>query len=152
MERLNLPEGKFSIRKEGEKQLIFDRWRRKYVALTPEEWVRQHILLYLTTNLGYPSGLISVEWSVRSGLKQLRADAVVRTRQGNPLMIIECKAPHVSLNQDTFDQAVRYNMPLQAGYILLTNGREHYVLKLNYKTGKAGFIDHIPDYNELTKS
>lgn len=123
---LNFPAYPFSMRAEGQSKQIFDFVRRRFVDLTPEEWVRQHLLRFLTDTYRYPASLLAVEKQVKvNGLSQ-RADVVVYDREGKPWMIVECKAPSVEITQDTFYQAARYNLSLQVPYYLLTNGLQHY--------------------------
>ena len=110
MEKLNLPEYDFRIRKEGQRTQIFDPFRKRYVALTPEEWVRQHILQFLVEEKSYPKGLISVEKSMKLNQQNKRADIVIHSRSGEAVMLIECKSPGVKLSQETFDQVARYNI------------------------------------------
>lgn len=126
---------------------ILDVLRRKFVALTPEEWVRQHFVHLLVDHLGYPSGLLANEVQLRVGDKVLRADSVLYAPDGSPRMIIEYKAPHVSITQRVFDQAWAYSQKLHADYLMVSNGMEHYVCRRN---GEAYvFLPEIPDYENL---
>ena len=146
MQKLNLPEYSFSLREQSEKIQIFDRWRKKYVTLTPEEWVRQNFLMYLVSEKNFPASLISVEAGLKLFKTNKRTDIVVYNKQGNPLLIVECKAPEVALNEKVFDQIVRYNMALQVKYLIVTNGLEHYCCRLDYEKHTYTFLENIPDY------
>lgn len=149
MQQLNFPTYTFKTQKADSKLKIFDEIRRRYVALTPEEWVRQHIIKFLQIEKNYPTSLMAVETQVMvHGLKQ-RADIVIYNRQGSAEMIVECKAPSVPLSNDVFDQAARYNMNLNVKYLLLTNGINHYCASLNYSNNSYTFIKDIPDFKQL---
>lgn len=128
---LNLPAFEFSVREQGQSRQIYDIVRKRFIALTPEEWVRQNFMRYMIDFLRYPASLLSVERMVKvNGLSQ-RADIVVYNREGKPWLIVECKAPSVALSQDTFLQAARYNQDLSLPYFVLTNGLEHICLYFN---------------------
>ena len=147
---LNLPSFEPLIReKEGQKEEIFDPLRKRYVALTPEEWVRQHVIRYLTAGLGYPASLIAVEARLRYNRLQKRTDIVVYSRSGRPSLIVECKAPGVAVDEAVLQQAAMYNMPLQVRFVVLTNGMDHYILFLNRENMSIEFRDRFPDYEEL---
>ena len=149
MNPLNLPEFKFKTQQSKGKTRIYDEIRKKYVALTPEEWVRQHIIRFLCEFKNYPPPLMAVETSVIiNGLKQ-RADLVVYNRKGTPEMIVECKAPSVQITNQVFDQAARYNMTLNVSYLVISNGMNHFCAKLNYANNTYSFLKNIPDFNEL---
>ena len=149
MQSLNFPEYTFKIRETEKNPQIFDPFRRKYVALTPEEWVRQHLVHYLIHEKGVPRSLISVEKSIRVNRLAKRMDAVVFSRQGTPLMLIECKAPSVQVSQATFDQAARYNLSLNVNYLLISNGIEHFCCRMDHAGKKYEFLQGIPDYDAL---
>lgn len=136
------------ITKEG-KQLIFDPLRSRYVALTPEEWVRQHFVNFLLTEKGYPQNLVGNEISIRLNNTQKRCDTIVYDRFLSPLAIIEYKAPSVQVTKTTFDQIARYNMALQVRYLLISNGLSHYCCRIDYETQDYAFLKGIPFYNEL---
>ncbi|MBL7929399.1 MAG: type I restriction enzyme HsdR N-terminal domain-containing protein, partial [Bacteroidia bacterium] len=141
---LNLPSFEFRIREEGQRKQIFDSLRKRFVALTPEEWVRQHFIRFLTEAKRYPASLINVERGVKiiSGTK--RTDIVVHNRHGKPWMIVECKAPDMPVTEDALLQAARYNMALQATFLVLTNGMEHYCCTLQNK--QIEFLDDLPEF------
>jgi hypothetical protein len=147
MEKLNLPDYRFRIKKvSGSRLLIFDEIRQKNILLTPEEWVRQHILRFLVEEKKYPSGLISIESEVKLNRLMRRYDALIHNRQGKPVLLVECKAPSVKIKQDTFDQILAYNRSIKAAYMLVTNGLKHYCCHINPDSKKFDFLSDIPDY------
>jgi len=123
---LNLPPFEFNIRSLGQSKEIFDVFRRKFVALTPEEWVRQHFAVFMRDHLGYPQGLMALEVGLIINGVANRADIVTYDREGNPWMIVECKAPEVKVVPEVFYQASRYHSGLQAPFIAVTNGMVHF--------------------------
>ncbi len=143
---LNLPEYSFKIKCEGQRKYIFDNIRKRFVVLTPEEWVRQHFTAFLVAEKKYPASLIAVEMSLRINQMERRADIVLFSGQGKPLMIIECKAPGVKISQEAFDQAARYNMEMKVDYLVVSNGLSHYCAELNHSERTWKFIEDIPDY------
>lgn len=149
MTQLNLPAYDFKTVKKKDKTLIFDSFRKAWFVLTPEEWVRQHFLIWMTEELAYPKGLIAVEASLKYNTLSMRADAVVYDKQGKPLMLIECKAPHVSITQQTFEQAARYNYSFRTQYLALTNGMEHYCCRIDLTSGKLIFLENFPTFSEI---
>lgn len=149
MIELNLPTYDFKIRSKENYQEIFDEIRKKFVILTAEEWVRQHIIKYLIQEKGYLKSLIVVEMTLFSGTQQLRADAVLHHIDGTPLMLIECKAPEVKINQQTFDQVAVYAMRLKIRYVLLTNGLVHYCCMIDKQEKKYIFLQAIPFYKDI---
>jgi hypothetical protein len=145
LEKLNFPEYRFSVRAAaGQSKQIFDSLRRKYVALTPEEWVRQHAVRFFVEELKYPASLIGVETGLRVNRLLRRTDLLVHTREGKPWMIVECKAPGVAVNHDTLYQAARYNLALRVQYLVLTNGLQHVCCRLD--AGGPVFLDGWPGY------
>lgn len=146
---LNLPTYEIKIRNLDGHQQILDILRRKYVALTPEEWVRQHFVHYLTGHLNYPTTLLANEVMLRVGDKTLRADTILYRADLSPRMIVEYKAPHIQISQKTFDQIVAYNMLLHVDYLVVSNGIQHYVCKMDYDNQKYLFLEDIPDYQNL---
>jgi type I site-specific restriction endonuclease len=145
---LNLPHAEFRVREDGNERQIFDAIRKRFVALTPEEWVRQNFLNFLVNERKYPASLIGVEMLVRLNEMSQRADIVVYQRNGKPWLIVECKAPTVTLDEDVFYQAARYNSQLRVPYIALTNGLEHYCLFFNGKS--FDYLADLPDFNTKT--
>jgi predicted type IV restriction endonuclease len=149
MESLNLPSYSFRTTEQEGKRVIYDPLRQTYVRLTPEEWVRQHFVQYLLQDLGVPVGLVATEASFRYQGQPWRADIVVHDRQGDPLLLVECKAPQVSIGQNAFDQGARYNLVLGAPYLVVTNGMEHYACRIDLEGQDYVFLDDLPPYEEL---
>lgn len=131
-EKLSFPEipARISQSAAGE-TLIWDAFRSKWVVCTPEEWVRQHCLHFLVKTVGYPKGRIAVEQKIVAGGIDGRFDAVVYDAVGQPFLLVECKAPHVKISQDTYMQAARYNQRLNVPYMLLTNGLQLWLIELS---------------------
>lgn len=146
---LNLPtfEAKITI-KDG-KNVIFDVLRHRYVALTPEEWVRQHFVHYLINNKGYPATLMANEVQVHLNTTKKRCDTVLYRRDLSPRLIIEYKKPEVEITQAVFNQITRYNMVLRADYLIVSNGLHHYCCRMNYENNSYTFLPDIPCYEEL---
>ena len=148
MQKLNLPEYIFRIRSEGEKKLIFDDVRKKFVILTPEEWVRQNFIRFLITERKYPGSLMAVEKQLTGSRLTRRFDLLVYRRDGQPFLIAEFKAPGIKISQGTFDQVVRYNMSLKVEYVLVSNGLTHYTCHINYKENRFAYLPEIPFFQE----
>jgi len=146
MQQLNFPAYDFRFKKDGNTMLVFDIIRKKYVVLTPEEWVRQHVLHYLIDDKNYPQGLIAVEKQLVINQTKRRFDIVVFNREMLPEILVECKAPHISIDQKTFDQANQYNWLLKAPYLFLTNGLKHYLCHINFAENNFCFLDELPEY------
>lgn len=146
---LNLPKASFKIINKNGKESIFDVLRRKYVALTPEEWVRQHFINYLLNYKGYPKGLLANEIQINLNGTKKRCDSVLFNRDLTARMIIEYKAATVPITQAVFDQITRYNMVLKVRYLIVSNGMNHYCCKIDYLTGKYQFLKNVPNYDEL---
>ena len=145
--RLNLPPLVAPrLRRDGDIVRIYDECRNAYVKLTPEEWVRQHFVAYLRSELGYPVSIIGNEVSLKLNNLSRRADTVVYDSHGEPFAIIEYKAPHVEITQQVFDQIVRYNMVLRARYLAVSNGLRHYVCAIDYDNGSYAFVQQLPSY------
>ena len=132
MFRLNLPQYEINITEKDGKRLIFDFLRRKFVALTPEEWVRQHFTHYLVEHKGYPKGLLGNEIELHIGDKKLRCDTLLYNKETQPRMIIEYKAPTIPIQQKTFDQIAAYNLLLKVDYLVVSNGLQHVCCKMDY--------------------
>jgi len=155
MDKLNFPIYAFKVTGQGDEKKIFDEVRKKYIVLTPEEWVRQHIIRYLIKEKNYPSGLFNVETGLKYNGRAKRTDIVVYNPLGEVVVIVECKAPGVTINQDPFDQIAMYNKELQGQYLIVTNGMSHYCCKMDYENGEHQFLEEIPDYmsiSEITKN
>lgn len=149
MENLNLPPFDVKVDFTGRFPRVYDTLRQKLVALTPEEWVRQHFVNFLIAHLGYPRSLMANEIGIELNNTRRRCDTVVFDREGAPLVIVEYKAPEVTITQEVFDQVVRYNMVLQARYLMVSNGLCHYCVKVDYKEKKVEFLAEIPPYGEM---
>ena len=149
MTRLNLPPFEIKLRGTKAQPQIFDILRKKYIALTPEEWVRQHFVHFLVEHKGYPAALMANEIQLKVGEKTLRADSVLYSRDLKPIMIIEYRAPHIPITQKVFDQISIYNMLLHVDYLVVSNGLQHYICKMDYNDKKYLFLEDIPDYEEL---
>ena len=149
MYELNLPKYGIKIKNDKGHQTIFDVLRRKYVALTPEEWVRQHFVHFLIEHKGYPKALMANEIQLAIGNKKLRCDSVLYDRTLKPRMIIEYKAPTVNITQKVFDQITIYNMLLHVDYLVVSNGIKHYCCRMDYDNQKYLFLEDIPDYQNL---
>ena len=147
MHQLNLPTYKFKIKSNENKYAIFDIVRKKYVSLTPEEWVRQHFIHYLIEEKRYPISLIAIEKKITINKLTKRTDILVFNSKGLPHIIVECKAPSINITQNAFDQIARYNLKLNANYLLVTNGLKHYYCKMDFSKEEYVFLDTIPDYN-----
>ncbi|MDE7412981.1 MAG: type I restriction enzyme HsdR N-terminal domain-containing protein [Muribaculaceae bacterium] len=149
---LNLPYPELKVRKDEDMIKVFDSLRGKYVALTPEEYVRQHFTAWLRNSLHYPASLMANEIGIEVNGMKKRCDTVVFSSDSSPLVIIEYKAPDVVISQSVFDQIVRYNMALKARYLIVSNGLNHYCCVIDYNTKSYNFIPAIPDYREITKT
>ena len=137
MIRLNLPEYEINVVERDGKRMIFDFLRRKYVALTPEEWVRQHFTHFLVSQKGYPKTLLANEAQLQIGDKHLRCDTVLYNKEMQPLMIVEYKAPQIQLQQKTFDQIAAYNLLLHADFLVVSNGLQHYCCQMVYVSSRT---------------
>jgi hypothetical protein len=149
LKQLNLPHYSFKISgKEGSK-MILDQLRRKYVALTPEEWVRQNFIQYLINEGKYPAGLLGIEVMFRYNNLKRRVDILVHNRSGEPVMIVECKSPDIKIDDTVFDQIVCYNMKFKVPYIVVTNGIVNYACKVFHQENRYEFLLVIPLYEDL---
>lgn len=149
MLQLNLPEYNFRIKKQDNKLLIFDSQRKRYVSLTPEEWVRQHFVRFLIETKGYPAALLAIEKQLNMNGMKKRCDAILYNIDGNAVLIIELKAPNVPISQATFDQVAVYNAKLQVNFFMISNGIEHFCCKVNPETARYEYFPEIPNYNQL---
>lgn len=146
---LNLPNFEVKIVIKEGKRLIFDSIRKKYVALTPEEWVRQHFVHWLVAEKGYPVSLMANEVQIQLNATRKRCDTVLYDRSLRARMIVEYKAPDVEITQQVFDQISRYNIVLKVEYLVVSNGLHHYCCRVDYDQGTYQFLPEIPDYNRL---
>ena len=147
MEKLNFPEFDFSFKSKENKSYIFDPIRKKWLVLTPEEWVRQHCIQFLLKIKNVPLGFIQIEKKLSLNNTQKRYDLVVFKPDQSISVLIECKAPTVKLTQKTFDQIARYNSVLKSDHLMLTNGLIHFFCKMDFKKGQYLFLDDLPEYN-----
>ena len=146
---LNLPPYQYKIESRNGKNYIFDNLRKKYVALTPEEWVRQHFVHYLIDNKKFPMGLTANETQVNLNGTKKRCDTVVYNKELKPLVIIEYKAPTVQITQEVFNQITRYNIVLRVKYLIVSNGIRHFCCRLDYESNSYTFMPDIPCFDEL---
>jgi len=149
MQELNLPKYPIKIKEEKGERYIFDTIRKKYLKLQPEEWVRQNFIQYLIQEKSYPASLIEIEKGLKVNTLQKRADVVINSTQGKPLVLIECKAPKVKVTQETFEQVARYNTVFKVPYLIVTNGLAHYFCVINFENNSFEFLEEIPDFKEL---
>ncbi len=149
--KLNFPSYslKISITDGAQSSKIFDIIRRKYVWLTPEEWVRQHLLHYFVTEKNVPKSLIAVEKSIRVNLLDRRTDVLVYNKQMKKVLLAECKAPKVKITQKVFDQAARYNLSLDVNYFVLTNGLQTVCCTMNHEKQRYEFLKEVPRFEEF---
>jgi hypothetical protein len=144
MQALNLPEYSFKIRREGDRVHIFDPFRKKYIVLSPEEWVRQHLLQFLVQERKFPASLISIETGLKYNQLSKRADILIHDTFGKPHLMVECKAPAVKITQDAFDQIARYNMVFKVKYLVVSNGINHFCCEMDYITNNYSYLKEIP--------
>ena len=149
MIQLTLPPYQIRVKETHGRKQIFDILRRKYVALTPEEWVRQHFIHYLVEHKNYPSSLLANEVPLQIGEKRMRADSVLYDNQLHPRMIIEYKAPNITLTQKVFDQITVYNLLLHVDYLIVSNGMTTYICKMDYEKQTYKFLEAIPNYEDI---
>jgi hypothetical protein len=147
MFKLNLPEYNPTIRKADGKIWIFDRIRKKYVVLTPEEWVRQHFIHYLVEHLHYPKSLFRIEGSLTYNKLQKRSDILIHDREGRPWMLVECKAPNIKLTQHAFNQVSVYNMTIGARFVAVTNGMVQYCFEAANENNSIAFLERFPEFD-----
>jgi len=149
MLQLNLPQYSFRIKKLNEKLVIFDSQRKRYVALTPEEWVRQNFIRFLIEEKGYPAAYLAIEKQLNMNGMKKRCDAILYNEHAQPFLIIELKAPNVAISQATFDQVAVYNAKLKVDFFIISNGIEHFCCKVNLETARYEFFPKIPDFNQI---
>lgn len=147
MQKLNFQLYNFRFKNSENKVSIFDEIRKKFIILTPEEWVRQHVVQFLLEDKKYPKSLINVEKVLKVNGLRKRYDVVVFNPDGSIYILIECKAPEIKIAQTTFDQIARYNMTMNAQYLMVTNGLNHYFCQMDYENEKYEFLRALPDFN-----
>tara|TARA_B100000965_G_scaffold398419_1_gene416514 strand:- start:417 stop:869 length:453 start_codon:yes stop_codon:yes gene_type:complete len=146
MQELNLPKINIKSKLVDESIQIFDIVRKKYLLLTAEEWVRQHVVHYLIFHKNYPKGLMQIEKLIKYNSLKTRADILVLDTNSNPLILVECKAPSVSIDKDAFFQIAKYNSSLKAKYLFVTNGLNHYCCEMDYESGATNYLKEVPKY------
>jgi hypothetical protein len=146
MKQLQFPTYSFRFKNSENKVAIFDEIRKKFIIVTPEEWVRQHVVQFLLQDKKYPKSHINVEKLLKINSLTKRYDIVVFKPDGNITILVECKAPEVKITQSAFDQIARYNMTLNADYLMVTNGLNHYFCKMDYENEKYDFLTDLPEY------
>lgn len=146
MQQLRFPNYKFRFKINENKVAIFDEIRKKFVIVTPEEWVRQHVVQFLVIEKNYPKSWISVEKTIKINSLTKRYDVVIYNPDGSIAVLVECKAPNVSITQNTFNQIARYNMTLKASYLMVTNGFNHYFCLMDYEHKRYEFLSELPEY------
>ena len=149
MEPLNLPKSDLKLQRKGNRVTVFDILRKKYVALTPEEWVRQHFIHFLINQKGYNASCIANEVALCLNNTQKRCDTVIYDAQAHPIMIIEYKAPHIPISQKVFSQISRYNIKMRVRWLVVSNGMQHYCCRINYEEDSCEFMSDIPSWETL---
>ena len=147
MRQLNFSKYQFRFKNSENKVAIFDVIRKKFIVLTPEEWVRQHVVQFLLEEKNYPKSLINVEKVLKVNGLRKRYDVVVYNSDGSIFILVECKAPEIKIAQATFDQIATYNMTLNAQFLMVTNGLNHYFCQMDYENEKYTFLENLPNYN-----
>ncbi|WP_309642362.1 type I restriction enzyme HsdR N-terminal domain-containing protein [Flavobacterium sp.] len=145
MQKLHFPTYNFRFKNSENKVAIFDEIRKKFVILTPEEWVRQHVVQYLLTEKNYPKSYINVEKVLKINGLTKRYDVVVFNADGSIFLLVECKAPEVKITQTTFDQIARYNLTMKAQYLMVTNGQNHYFCQMDFEKEQYVFLKELPE-------
>jgi hypothetical protein len=149
MQKLNLPDFNFRFRQNKGRDEIFDPVRKIFVALTPEEWVRQNFIRYLAAEKKVPLSLIGVEKTLTLNTMTRRSDILVFGNSGLPVMVVECKAPNIEISQAVFDQVARYNITLRVKYLIVTNGLNHFCCLIDFENETYSFLEEIPDFSLL---
>ena len=148
MQKLQFPSYSFRFKNSENKIAIFDEIRKKFILLTPEEWVRQHVVQYLLQDKNYPKSYVNIEKLIKVNELNKRYDIVVYLPNGELFLLIECKAPEVKITQQTFDQIARYNLVLNAKYLMVSNGLNHYFCKIDFENEKYVFLEELPNFGE----
>lgn len=148
MQKLNFPDFSFRFKNSENNLLVFDEIRKKFVVLTPEEWVRIHVVQYLIQEKNYPKSLINVEKVIKLNGLTKRYDVVVFQPDGSILLVVECKQPNVAITQSVFDQIARYNLTLKANYLMVTNGLNHYFCQMDFENEKYIFLNEMINFKK----
>lgn len=143
---LNLPQFNFKIKQDEDKFFILDEIRNKFIVLTPEEWIRQNFLKFITEYLNYPKSLLKIESKITKDNSKKRTDIVVLDKLLNPFMLVECKNSKVEINQETLNQIAKYNLKVKAPFIVITNGLNHYIFKIDFENNKINQVKEFPKY------
>lgn len=143
---LNFPEYPFRIKQENNAMYIFDEIRKKFLLLSPEEWVRQHLVQFLIRDKKYPRSLIKLEGGLKLNSLQKRTDILLFNSSGEKILLVECKAPSVKISQDTFDQIARYNFIHRVKWLLVSNGLQHYCCEIDFDNKSYRFVEELPEY------
>jgi hypothetical protein len=151
MQKLNFPDFSFRFKNSENKVLVFDEIRKKFIVLTPEEWVRIHVVQFLMVEKKYPKSLINVEKVIKINGLTKRYDVVVFQPNGSIFLVVECKQPNVPISQTVFDQIARYNLTLKADYLMVTNGLNHYFCQMDFEKESYLFLNDIPNYKSIEK-
>lgn len=146
---LNFPSYPFRIQKKGNSTFIFDEVRKKFLVLTPEEWVRQHLIQYLICQKHYPKSLIKLEGGLKLNSLQKRSDILLFNNSGEKIMLVECKAPSVKITQETFDQIARYNFIHRVKWLYVSNGLQHFCCEIDLQKSTYRFVTELPEYSLL---
>ena len=150
LKKLNLPTYSFRIKEARDKKLIFDEIRKKFLVLTPEEWVRQNFIKYLIEDKKYPPSLMAIEAGLKINQNQFRTDLLIYNRAGKPLVVVEFKAPHIKISQDAFDQIARYNIKFRVPYLVVSNGINHYCCQVDFENESFCYLKEIPDFKSIS--
>jgi len=143
---LNLPQYRFRLKQENNTSYIFDEIRKKFLVLTPEEWVRQHFVQFLNKEKKYPRSLIKLEGGLKMNSLQKRSDILIFNTSGEKIVLVECKAPTVKISQAVFDQVARYNFIHRVKYVVVSNGLEHFCCEIDFEKESYSFLKELPDY------
>ncbi len=152
MKTLNLPTYSLKIKSERDLEYVYDQFRKKYVRLTPEEWVRQNFALYLVHEKSFPASRMMLEKSLQINNMSKRCDILISNDAGGPVVLVECKAPEISVGQNTFEQVSVYNLAFKVKYLIITNGLQHYCCGVDFEKKTVDFLKEIPDYNQIRQS
>ena len=146
MQKLNFPTYNFRFKNSENKAVIFDEIRKKFIFLTPEEWVRQHVIQFLLQEKKYPKSLLNVEKTLKINGLTKRYDILIYQPNGSIFLLVECKSPQIKISQNTFDQIARYNLTLKAQFLMVTNGLNHYFCKMDFENEKYIFLNELPTF------
>jgi len=149
MKALNLPTYSFKIKSENDLEYVYDQFRKKYVRLTPEEWVRQNFAVYLVNEKSYPASRMMIEKSLKVNKMSKRCDILVCDDAGRPVLMVECKSPEIKIGQSTFEQVSVYNIAFHVKYLIITNGLQHFCCSVDFINQTVDFLKDIPQYSEI---